>query len=185
MNNLVRCKACGYVMKAGKVKDVCPACGVSGKAFEPYKDPLSEKRSRLLELHLHSILVHFPQSFASIIPFLLVCGGLLPGPFRNELLVAASVLIYLLPLTIIPAILAGLIDGKTRFKSVSTQILIKKIILGIVLFVFAVVVAAIIFINGIIDSTFPWLLLLSVVCTVCAVLLGNLGGTIAEAKLPG
>jgi uncharacterized membrane protein len=185
MNNFIKCKACGYVMKAGKVKDVCPACGVPAKAFEPYKDPLSEKRSRLLELHLHPILVHFPQSFASLIPFLLVCGWLLPGPFRNELLTAASVLIYLLPLTIIPAILAGFVDGKTRFKSVKTQILIKKIILGIVLFAFTIVVAAIVFLGGITDSTFPWLLLLSVVCTAFAVLLGNLGGTIVEAKLPG
>jgi uncharacterized membrane protein len=185
MNNLVKCKACGYVMNAGKVKDVCPACGVQAKAFEPYKDPLSEKRSRLLELHLHSMLVHFPQSFASIIPFLLAGGWFLPVPFRNELLVAVSVLIYLLPLSIIPAILAGLIDGKTRFKTVSTQILVKKIILGIVLFALSVVLAGLVFFSGIIDSTFPWVLLLSVVCTACAVLLGNLGGTIAEAKLPG
>jgi len=31
MASLIRCKACGYITKEGKVKDVCPACGVLAK----------------------------------------------------------------------------------------------------------------------------------------------------------
>ena len=48
MANLIRCKACGYVTCEGKIKDVCPACGVPAKMFEPYTDPVSEKRRRFL-----------------------------------------------------------------------------------------------------------------------------------------
>ena len=43
MANLIRCKACGYVTREGKIKDVCPACGVPAKMFEPYTDPYRKK----------------------------------------------------------------------------------------------------------------------------------------------
>jgi uncharacterized membrane protein len=185
MDNLVRCKACGYIMKQNKLKDVCPACGVPAKAFEPYKDPLSEKRSRLLALHLHPILVHFPQAFASIIPFLLIAGWLLPVPFKSELLSTATVLIYLLPLTVIPAVFAGLIDGKVRFKKIFTQILLKKIFFGIMLFVISVVGVVLAFYAGVNENTIPWLLIISIVCIGCELGLGKLGESIMESKLPG
>jgi hypothetical protein len=185
MNDLVKCKACGFIMKAGKLKDVCPACGVPAKAFEPYKDPLSERRSRVLGIHLHPILIHFPQAFASIIPFLLAGGWLLPVPFKSELLITATVLIYLLPLTVIPAIIAGFIDGKVRFKKILTQILVKKLFLGIMLFGFSVIGIAVNFYGGISENTIPWLLLISIACIGCEVALGKLGESIMESKLPG
>jgi hypothetical protein len=185
MNNLVRCKACGYIMKANKVKDVCPACGLPGKVFEPYRNPLSEKRSRLLDLHLHPILVHFPQAFASIIPFLLVGALIVPGPFTGELFATAFVLVCLLPLTIIPTMLAGLIDAKTRFKSVTTPLIIKKIILGLSLFIFSIIGAVIVILNGINTGTSIWLFITSIACIVCEIALGKIGEGIMEAKLPG
>ncbi len=185
MNDLVRCKACGYIMKEKKLKDVCPACGVPAKAFEPFKDPLSEKRSRLLALHLHPILIHFPQAFASIIPFLLAGGWLLPVPFASELLATAAVLIYLLPVTIIAAIISGLIDGQVRFKKLSTPILLRKIFFGTLLFVFSIAGAAVAFNGGIGENTIHWLFVIGIVCIACELVLGKLGESIMESKLPG
>lgn len=185
MNVLVRCKACGYVMLDRKLKEICPACGVPRKAFEPYKDPLSPARSRLLSLHLHPIAVHFPQAFASIIPVLLAAGWLLPVPFTNELVITALVLLYILPFTIVPAIVTGLLDGKLRFKSVKPQILIKKLILGTLFFVLSITEAAIVCYAGLNDSVIPLVIIIGILCIGCVVILGNLGSSIAESKLPG
>ena len=43
---MVRCKACGFLMKEGKLGDRCPACGAPKTAFEPYKDPMAWNRRR-------------------------------------------------------------------------------------------------------------------------------------------
>ena len=40
---LVRCRACGFIMEEEKLGDVCPACGIPRKAFEPYKETMSKK----------------------------------------------------------------------------------------------------------------------------------------------
>lgn len=185
MNALVRCKACGYVVEERKLSNVCPACGVPRKAFEPYKDPLSPARSRLLSLHLHPIAVHFPQAFASIIPVLLAAGWLLPVPFTNELVITALVLLYILPFTIVPAIITGLLDGKLRFKSVKPQLLVKKIILGTLFFVLSITEAAIVCATGLSDTVIPWIILIGILCIGCVVILGNLGSSVMESKLPG
>ena len=185
MNALVRCKACGYIMEERKLKDVCPACRVPSKAFEPYKDPLSHARSRLLNIHLHPIAVHFPQAFASIIPVLLATGWLLPVPFTNELIITALVLLYILPFTIVPAIITGLLDGKLRFKSLKPQVLVKKIILGTLFFLLSITEAAIVCSIGLSDSVIPWIIFIGILCIGCVVILGNLGSSVAESKLPG
>lgn len=41
MEELVRCKSCGFIMEKGKLKDKCPACGVAAKMFEPYIEKVS------------------------------------------------------------------------------------------------------------------------------------------------
>jgi uncharacterized membrane protein len=183
MKKFVRCKACGYITTENKIKDVCPACGVQRKAFEEYKNPLSTNRARLLDLHIHPIIVHFPQAFAVMIPFLLLIS-LLPLPFENEVLSAALVFLYLMPLAAIAAILTGLIDGKTRFKTIKTQILKRKIVLGALLLLLSVINAIIVNTTGTEESIIP-LLIISIVCVICEVFLGNLGSSLMESRLPG
>ena len=78
MKDYVRCKACGYIMERSKLGDKCPACGVSATMFEPYDDKLSEKRRRLLDIHVHPIVVHFPQAFAAF----LAAAGIFDGKLR-------------------------------------------------------------------------------------------------------
>lgn len=185
MKNEVRCKACGYIMKEEKLGDVCPACGVPRTSFEPYKEKLSEKRRFILDLHLHPISVHFPQAFATIIPVLLIAGTLLTCSFGRMLLSTTEVLIYLLPFTVIASMIAGLIDGKTRFKSLTTIVLKKKILTAVILLILSIFLAVYTYFNQLTGASFALALIVSVVCVACEIILGQLGKGLMEAKLPG
>ena len=62
MKELVRCRPCGYVMEKDKLGDVCPACGLPHKVFEPYREKVSLNRLFVLNLDLpncHSPLSKF------------------------------------------------------------------------------------------------------------------------------
>ncbi|MBN2040686.1 MAG: rubrerythrin [Spirochaetes bacterium] len=185
MKNEVRCKACGYIMSEGRLKDVCPACGVPKTAFEPYKDTLSEKRRFILDLHIHPIVIHFPQAFASILPVLIIAGILLKGQCSDMLLSALTVLIYLLPFTVAAAIVSGLIDGKTRFKSLITIALKQKIGIAMLLLLLSVIMGIYTFINPVTTSSFAVVFVLSIACVGCEIALGQIGNKLMEPKLPG
>ena len=86
MAELVKCKSCGYVMEAGKLHDSCPACGVPAKMFEPFTDPVSSKRRSILALHIHPVLVHFPQAFAFFLFALSAASLALKGPARDSVI---------------------------------------------------------------------------------------------------
>lgn len=178
------CKACGFVIGENNLGEVCPACGVPRTAFEPYVDNVSERRKFILGLNIHPILIHFPQAYATILPLLIVLGILITTPLGADLLSAARVLSYLLPLTVVAAIGAGLIDGFTRFKRLTTIILIKKIIIGLVLFVLSVLIAGLAIFDGL-QSSKMYILVLSLLCILCEIALGQLGKTLRGARLPG
>ena len=82
MKEYVVCKSCGYVMEKGKLHDVCPACGVPAKMFEPYAERLSPRRRLILSLDLHPITVHFTQAFAITLPLLCLAALLVTGLLR-------------------------------------------------------------------------------------------------------
>ncbi len=185
MRNEVYCKACGYIMREEKLGEVCPACGVPKTAFEPYKEKLSKKRRFILDLHIHPITVHFPQAFAGILPVLIIGGILLTCKFGDMLISTATVLIYLLPLTVLPSIAAGLIDGKTRFKSLTTIALKRKIITGSLLLVLSILMAVYTFTQHITMSSYPLILAMSIACILCQVILGQIGNKLMDSKLPG
>ncbi|MCI0523539.1 MAG: hypothetical protein L0Y37_07800, partial [Bacteroidales bacterium] len=78
MKELVRCKPCGYVMEAGKLKDVCPACGMPAKAFEPYRERVALNRLFVLSLDMHPIAIHLSQTFVILIPLMIFSTMLIP-----------------------------------------------------------------------------------------------------------
>ncbi len=55
-------------MEAGKLGDVCPACGLPRKVFEPYRERVSINRLRLLNLDMHPIAIHLSQAMVIAIP---------------------------------------------------------------------------------------------------------------------
>jgi hypothetical protein len=186
MGSLVRCKACGYVAKEGRIKDVCPACGVPAKMFEPYTDPLSEKRRRMIDLHTHPVIVHFPQAFSLTLFILAVLFFIAPVPIKDALGYTMKVISFFLPFFVVLSFLTGLLDGKTRFRKVTTPFLKKKIIIGMIFFITAIALAAIAFTEkfpG--NSTFEYFTLLTIIASGCTVALGFIGGRLADAKFPG
>jgi uncharacterized membrane protein len=186
MANLIRCKACGYVTKEGKIKDICPACGVPAKMFEPYTDPVSEKRRIILGLHIHPIMVHFPQAFAITLFLLAVLSYFAPPAIKEMLFDSTLVISFLLPFFVVLSIITGLFDGKIRFRKVTTPLLKKKIILGLIFLITSIALAFVAFSGQLPASPFrEYFTLLTIIAVACGAGLGLLGGHLMEAKLPG
>ena len=186
MASLIRCKACGYVTSEGKIKDICPACGVGAKMFEGYKDPVSEKRRMLLGLHIHPIMVHFPEAF-SITLFLLAALSYFAHPATKEaIFVAIRVISLPLPFFVILAIMTGLFDGKIRFRKVTTPLLKKKIFIGLLLLIISVALSFVAFSGGLpFSPAREYFILLTFIAVACGTVLGLLGGNLMDAKFPG
>lgn len=186
MTEFVICKACGYTMKKGRLKDHCPACGVPAKMFEPYDDKLSAKRRLILALDLHPVLVHFPQAFVVTILLLLPLTLFMEGRIQSHLISTITVLTFCLPVVTALAFLAGLFDGHIRFRRVTTEILMKKIILGLVLIVLTLAAFIVMLTNPPDTPSIIYLLILLFAgCLVCNILLALMGVGLLKAKFPG
>ena len=185
MSVLVRCKACGYIMKQHKVGAVCPACGLRSKVFESYEDKVSPRRRFLLDFDAHPILIHFPQTFTSILPPLIIANLLFPW-FYGEALVAVIVFTALvLPPAAIGAIASGLFDARLKLKKVTTPALLRKIAAGVGMLVFSSANALLILLRGFGAETRIIVLALALACLVCAVSLGMMGKRLIPVILPG
>jgi hypothetical protein len=161
------------------------ACGVPKSAFEPYKLTISERRMRLLNLHLHPIFIHFPQAIT-----ILAITLLLSLPFFNPekqivLNHTALILISLLPFAVIGGFVTGLIDGKLRFKKVTTPILKIKNITGSLYILLSFLGGALIITSELKGMIIFIEIIILLGCTVCAVVLGEFGSKIMESKIPG
>jgi hypothetical protein len=139
MKELVRCRPCGFVMEADKLGDVCPACGLPRKVFEPYRERVSLNRLRLLNLDLHPIVIHLSQALVIAIPLLVILrsffGTFQPEVIKNVLIFSA----FIFPFTLAMAIVTGIIDGLTRFKTLATPLLRVKIIFSIIILTLSII----------------------------------------------
>ena len=182
---LLICKPCGYVMKESELGDLCPACGLPRKVFEDYKERMSPGRSWLLQLDLHPIAVHFPQS-ALVFTLLAIILNLLEPNFYPEVLMGATIYAAVIfPFVVFAAFVSGLIDGKLRFKSVMTPILKKKIIYSSIMF-FASVFTPFLAWKGIDDTKTKLLLLLCVtVALIASIMLGHAGKRLMNIGMGG
>ena len=185
MSELVRCRPCGYVMEADKLGDVCPACGMPRKVFEPYRERVSNNRLMILNLDLHPIAIHFSQAFVGAIPLLFLFTALFPGFYHQELTIVNKVMIIALPFTMILAFSSGMIDGYTRFKTFNTPLLVRKLILSGVITTLSGIASAIVIFNGLTVKNTTVVLLLLLGCLACAVTLGLLGKRLLNVILPG
>jgi len=185
MSQLLQCKPCGYIIKEQDLGQVCPACGMPKSAFEPYKENISPKRKFILGLDLHPIAVHFPQAFTTILPLILIFNIFFTSYYAKELVIVSKFLSVLLPFTVIGAIICGVIDGKVRFKKIRTSALIKKIIIGCIFLLFSVSISLIIIFSDFESQSKIYVLLLSVACVLCAIILGTIGKKLMYAKLKG
>lgn len=185
MTNYLRCKVCGFIIKEAKLGEVCPACGAKAQVFEPLKDNVSEKRRKLLELHIHPIMTHFSNGFSAFLVLLIFFTMIIPSVYRQEIFGTIIILSLALPLAVILTFLTGLFDGKTRFKNVKKPHLQKKIIIGSVFIGVSVFLAIYVLIYRVSPENLVYILIISSICLLCGALLGKIGGTLLCAKLPG
>ena len=187
IERMVRCKACGYIMKEGKLGDRCPACGAPKTAFEPYTDPMSPPRRRVLSLQLHPIATHFPISFSVASLVFSIAIPFFSGEGREFLLGTVKIMALFIPLLVVVTFLAGWWDGKIRFRKIrNSQILKRKILYAAFLFAVTLGLVFIVWI-GEFNTLAVTLgaILLSAAAVVLVYLLGLLGTSVLEAAFPG
>lgn len=168
-------------MEADKLKDVCPACGMSHKVFEPYRERVALNRLFVLSLDMHPIAIHLSQTFVFLIPFLIILTRVLPG-FHYPLFTYVILFsVYAFPLTLVAAITTGIIDGLYRFKTLTPPLIRQKILFSscIVVLAFTMFLVARKGDFGLIT------LLISLGCLFFAVKLGLLGKKLLNVILPG
>jgi len=181
MKELVRCKPCGYVMEADKLGDVCPACGMPRKAFEPYRERVALNRLFVLSLDMHPIAIHLSQTFVVLIPTLLFFTSIFPDFHPKMLTEVLKFVSFVFPFTLVAAICTGIIDGLFRFKTLTPPLLRAKIIFSSIIVVLGFSMFALTLSGnyGIIT------MLLSLGCLACAVKLGLVGKKLIDVILPG
>jgi len=181
MKELVRCRPCGFVMEADKLGDVCPACGLPRKVFEPYRERVSLNRLKILNLDLHPIVIHLSQAMVIAIPLLAILINTF-DTFYPELLKSVLIFsVFVFPFTLILAIITGIIDGLTRFKTLKTPLLRVKIIFSIIILALSVVLFFVAPREGYHIMT----IIISILCLAAGVQLGLWGKKLITVILPG
>ncbi|MGE5458494.1 MAG: hypothetical protein ACM3RX_09080, partial [Methanococcaceae archaeon] len=174
-------RACGYVMEAGKVKDVCPACGISAKVFEPYREKVALNRLAVLNLDLHPITIHLSQSSVILIPLLLLTTRIFPSLSYEMFSSVLEFVIYVFPFTLVAATTTGIIDGLYRFKTITPPMLKTKIFYSSSI----IVLSVLLFFSAKYDVSFILNLSLSLGCLFFAFKLGLLGKKLVNVIVPG
>ena len=181
MKELVRCRPCGFVMEADKLGDVCPACGLPRKVFEPYRERVSPNRLLLLNFDLHPIVIHLSQSFVIAIPILAILKNFFPD-FQPDMIHHVLIFsVFLFPFTLVGAIVTGIIDGLTRFKTLKTPLLRVKIIFSIIILSLSVAL----FIVAPKEDFYWATIILSILSLGAGVQLGLWGKKLINVILPG
>ncbi|HEY5469198.1 MAG TPA: hypothetical protein VIK07_01615 [Bacteroidales bacterium] len=181
MKELVRCRPCGFVIESDKLGDVCPACGMPRKVFEPYRERVSLNRLILLNFDLHPIIIHLSQALVILIPLVTVITYLFNN-FYPEVL--KSVLIFsvvVFPVTLVLAIISGIIDGLTRFKTLNTPLLLRKILASSVI----IVLSILLFFVSQYENFGIITIALSLICLATGIQLGLWGKKLINVILPG
>ena len=181
MKELVRCRPCGFVMEADKLGDVCPACGLPRKVFEPYREKVSRNRLMLLNLDLHPIAIHLSQTLVIAIPFFVILKNFFSG-FQPEIVKnVLSFSTFVFPFTLALAITTGVIDGLTRFKTLATPLLRVKIIFSFIILTLSIII----FFVAPNEKNYILTLILSILSLAAGVQLGLWGKKLINVILPG
>lgn len=181
MKELVRCRPCGFVMEADKLRDFCPACGLPRKVFEPYREKVSRNRLILLNFDLHPIAIHLSQALVIGIPLLAIITNLFKH-FHPEILTSVLIFaVFVFPFTLILAIITGVIDGLTRFKTLATPLLRVKIIFSLIILSLSIVL----FFVAPHENYYVITIVISILCFGAGVQLGLWGKKLINVILPG
>jgi hypothetical protein len=187
MKTYLRCKACGFILTSGELRDVCPACGVNAKSFEPYEEKVSEKRKSILDMHFHPVMIHFPQTFGTMIFVISLFLFFVPDAWRPSTLLVARVFSFLLPVFLLIALGTGIFDGTIRFRRITTPILKLKLVIGSLFLLSSVAYCLVLGWSGS-DIVFNQKVVLAVLGSMmmlCATMQGVFGTKLLNALFPG
>jgi hypothetical protein len=168
-------------MEADKLGDVCPACGMPRKVFEPYRERVSINRLKLLNLDLHPIVIHLSQSMVIAIPLLVFITHFFPQIYPEILKDVLVFSVVLFPLTLVLAIITGVIDGLTRFKTLKTPLLRVKIIFSFIILFLSVIL----FFVAKNEDNYILTIIISLLCLAAGIQLGLWGKKLINVILPG
>jgi hypothetical protein len=168
-------------MEADKLGDVCPACGLPRKVFEPYRERVSRNRLMMLNIDLHPIAIHLSQSLVIAIPLLVILTKLFtsfqPQVLRNVLTFS----VFVFPFTLVLAIITGIVDGLTRFKTLVTPLLRVKIIFSLIILALSIAI----FFVAPHEDLYILTLILSILSLTAGIRLGLWGKKLINVILPG
>jgi len=175
MRSFIKCNVCGFVGVEGKIQHVCPACGALLTSFESYDYEIGDKRLSNLKMHLHPMLVHFPQSISILSFLVIVIVFLMKRNTNSEWILIEKIISIILPFTIIAAMASGVFDAKARLKNMTGAIQRQKIQIGTLFLVVSGISA--ILINYEVFTAFGIIaiLLLGLISVICSILLGRKG----------
>ncbi len=187
MKDKVRCKACGYVLEADALGDICPACGVKKEMFEPWDDKVGEFRRKWLEVDFHPVMVHFPVAFSFLLLLAPAVFPLFPGDLQGRFLWPfIAVLSWIFPVTVIGGFLTGLADAQVRYRKIATPALLRKQILGSLLILSSGTQAALVATGDFSTATLWWgYLTAATVSLASAAILGIWGAKLVHGVMPG
>ncbi len=187
MKELVRCKACGYIMEKSALGEFCPACGVKAQMFEPYEDKVTGVRRLLLDLDIHPIVVHFPETLGGLLVILALVFAVVSDGAKHWLWPSVQLLSWLFPLSVLGGFLSGIFDAKVRYRKVTTPVLRRKIALGVLYLLSSLAQAILAFSQNGFQNTGLWLgyLAAAIISLACGTLLGKIGVTLIHGAMPG
>ncbi len=187
--NYVICRLCGFIMKVPKVPGTaCPACGAPWSSFVPYVVNVEEKRLKLLEMDLHPISTHFGVGGTFLLAIVFFISIPFPSIFGVKLGYGGVLdfFVMLQPVFIGLTALAGLLDGKLRYKKYSTAFLRRKIILASIIAISTALVVIFHFNSAMGTSQIMVLLegIMILVSLALAGMLGSIGGKLTCNVVP-
>lgn len=189
MKERVRCKACGFVLEKDSLGEVCPACGVKSAMFEPWTDNVGALRRTWLELHLHPIIVHVPQTIAVFLLLLAVGYPLTPAGIQTTYLwPMIQALAWIYPLAVLGGYLSGLADGKVRYRKLSAPLLLRKSLVGMLFLIASLAQSVLVTFwnfgpgNAVVWSVF---VVAALVAMASAAVLGKWGASLFIGAMPG
>ena len=179
---LVRCRPCGYVMKASELGEgVCPACGLPHTVFEPYRERVSANRLFILALDIHPIAIHLSQTFVALAPLLMLFHLVFPNFQETIVHSVITFSVWALPFSLVASTVSGIIDGITRFKTLQTPMLKSKIVFSVLILVTSI--SELILFE---PENYTWyVIVLNLFSLGFAVKLGLLGKHLLDVILPG
>jgi len=168
-------------MEADKLGDVCPACGLPRKVFEPYREKVSRNRLMLLNLDLHPIVIHLSQALVIAIPLIVIITNIFSN-FQPDIMKSVLIFsIFVFPFTLALAIITGIIDGLTRFKTLATPLLRVKIIFSFIILSLSIAI----FFVAPHEKYHILTIILSILSLAAGVQLGLWGKKLINVILPG